>query len=280
MQRDLLWQLLGEERNDIRIYNTDRTAKSLRRLSVEDQFLLCLVKLRRGYSNVEMEVLFKIDRHLAARVIKSWLQFLYLTFKDHEKAMFLQPQDISRPLPKHFRNKLLRKVTSVIDCTEIFVRSSTNYRQQGHLFSTYKHHTTAKCLIAVSPSGACMFVSSCFEGSISDNEIVRKSVFLDYIGSDHVVLADRGFLIEKELAEKGAKLIIPPFLKGRDSFSLQENKDTKVIGKARVHIERFNQRLKQFKFLSNIVSLKDFCMLSQAVFVCACLCNFKHPLAK
>ena len=79
----------------------------------------------------------------------------------------------------------------------------------------YKSHTTAKALIAVAPSGAFMFVSDCFEGSISDREIVKKSGFLDYIEENDLVLADRGFNIEDLLLEKRASLEIPPFLKGK-----------------------------------------------------------------
>ena len=158
VHRNILWDFLGHKREDIWIYNRKGViARCLKRLSVVDQFLLCLVKLRGGYSNSEMEVLFKINRKLVGDVVKSLLQFMYKTFKDSEEEMFLQPEVISHPLPKHFGNKLLRKVTAVIDCTEIFVESSTNYRQQGNLFSTYKHHTTAKCLIGVSPSDACTF---------------------------------------------------------------------------------------------------------------------------
>ena len=45
-----------------------------------------------------------------------------------------------------------------------------------------------------------MFVSDCFEGSISDKQITRKSGFLDKILPGDVVLADRGFTIHDLLA--------------------------------------------------------------------------------
>ena len=64
-----------------------------------------------------------------------------------------------------------------------------------------------------------MFVSDCFEGSISDKQITRKSGFLDKILPGDVVLADRGFTIHDLLAEKGATLEIPPFREGRKQFT-------------------------------------------------------------
>ena len=263
----------------------------------------------------------KIHRDLISKVVKTWLQLLYKTFKEFEEHMFLKKNEISRPLPRHFRNKILKNVTTVIDCTELKVESSENYRQQGHLWSSYKHHTTAKVLIGVAPSGACTFVSSCFEGSISDVEIVQRSGFLEKIDSTPTILANRGFTIERELATKNAKLIIPPFLKRKHHFTLKETRDTKIIARARIHIERqkivsifglfwmplipfykhfthalramikamiatiiclnrFNKRLKEFRFLSNVISQKDLPMLTQAVFVCSCLTNFISLLAK
>ena len=73
---------------------------------------------------------------------------------------------------------------------------------------------------------------------------------------------------------------MPPFLRGRKCLTLQEAKKSKIIARARIHIERFNQRFKEFKFVSNIVSQKDLPILNQAVFVACFLTNFIKPLAK
>ena len=50
-----------------------------------------------------------------------------------------------------------------------------------------------------------------------------------------------GFFTEHELAERGAKLVIPPRIGDRDEYSLQETKEGKVVSRARIHIERFNK---------------------------------------
>ena len=59
--------------------------------------------------------------------------------------------------------------------------------------------------------GACMFVSDCFEGSISDRQITIDSKFTDNLVPGDLVLGDRGFTIHDLCGEKGAILEIPPF---------------------------------------------------------------------
>ena len=125
---------------------------------------------------------------------------------------------------------------------------------------------------------ACLCLS--IHCAISDREIVLKSGFLEYLNPNDLVLADRGFIIEDLLAERGAKLNIPPFLRKRSSFSLGENMNSKMIARARIHVERFNQRLKRFKYLQGVIPQSKIEFLSQAVYVCCCLTNFDQPLAK
>ena len=178
------------------------------------------------------------------------------------------------------RSRSVRDCRIVVDCTEIFTESSSNYTQLGNMYSNYKSHSTVKVLIGVAPCGACMFVSDAFEGNISDKEIVKQSGFLDYLEKGDVVLADRGFLIEDLCLEKGAKLVIPPFLKNRSKFTREETVRTKLIARARIHVERFNQRLKTFKILQGGVPMSLVPVISQIIFVLCCLTNFQPPLAK
>ena len=94
---------------------------------------------------------------------------------------------------------------------------NSDYSQLG--YSAYKYHSTCKVLIGVAPSDACMFVSDCFEGSISERQITKDSKILEKILPGDVILADCGFTIHDLCAEKGATLEIPPFLNGRKEFT-------------------------------------------------------------
>ena len=142
------------------------------------------------------------------------------------------------PVFKHFKN-----VRCVIDCTEFFCHVPRNYRHQGNVFSANKHYTTLKALIAVAPNGTAIFISDLFEGSTDDVTITEKSGFLDHIEPGDLILADKGFEIEELLLCKGAHSKLPAKLNGRAKLTKGEELETRRIAKARIHIERFNERL-------------------------------------
>ena len=221
----------------------------------------------------------RIGYNLVQRITVTWIQFMFKSFDSMRDAMYVT-RDMHKPLPLSFRNPILRDVRIVLDCTEIYFQSSGDFAQQGNMYSQYKGHSTTKVLIGVSPSGACMFVSDCFEGNISDKKISVDSGVLDKIMEGDVILADKGFTFHDLCAEKGATLEIPRFLEGRPGFEEEEDARNKLIARSRVHVERFNARIKKFRILSGIVPLNLAPLISQIVFVTCCLINFKEPLLR
>ena len=128
--------------------------------------------------------------------------------------------------------------------------------------------------------GCAAFISPPYEGSISDKEITKQSGLLDHIDDGDVLLCDRGFLIDELLAEKNARLIIPPFLRNKAAFDINDELKTKQISKARIHIERWNQRFKTFLFVKGPITQKKLYLLTPATYVCGILANFSSILAK
>jgi hypothetical protein len=87
-------------------------------------------------------------------------------------------------LPKAFR--AYPKTRCVIDCTEFQVEKPFRPAAQRLTWSNYKHNNTAKLLVAVMPSGAFIFKSALYCGSVSDKEVVKMSGFLDKVEpNDH-----------------------------------------------------------------------------------------------
>lgn len=80
-------------------------------------------------------------------------------------------------LPHSFKN-LYPNTFAIIDGTEIFMETPSDLCMQSSTWSQYKHHNTAKFLVACTPNGAVSFVSPVFVGSISDIELTRESGFL------------------------------------------------------------------------------------------------------
>ena len=77
-------------------------------------------------------------------------------------------------------------------------------------------------------------------------------------------MADRGFTVEEDLAEKKLKLHIPSFLRTkRAQLTAGEVTATRRIAEARVHVERAIERLKEFEILCGEVELASLHILEQ-----------------
>ena len=68
---------------------------------------------------------------------------------------------------------------AIIDCLEIFTEVPSSLTLHKAMYSTYKAHTTVKCLVAIAPGGGFSFVSALFPGNTSDKEMVARSGLLD-----------------------------------------------------------------------------------------------------
>ena len=79
------------------------------------------------------------------------------------------PTLIKKIVPEYFRH---------IDESEIFLETPSDLCMQSSTWSQYKHHNTAKFLVACTPNGTNSFVSPVFVGSISDIELMRELGFL------------------------------------------------------------------------------------------------------
>ena len=60
----------------------------------------------------------------------------------------------------------------IIDASEIKVQAPSSLVLNTEMYSSYKSHTTYMGNVVISPSGEIIHISSLFEGSISDKELV------------------------------------------------------------------------------------------------------------
>ena len=264
----------GEKRDD---KETD-SIQHKRSTSPLNELFIMLVRLRRGYDYYAMSHFFCMSESTLRSIFDTWLQFLYFHFKGLKEIMFPSRDHFKQFLPKCFKG--FKNVRCVIDCTEFFVQQPRDFQRQGNLYSSYKHHCTYKCLIAVAPNGCGVFVSDLYEGSISDREIFEQCGILDHVNAGDLIIVDRGFTVKDLLQAKGAHMNIPPFLNGRAKLTPQEVLLTQRIAKARVHVERYNERIKKFRLISGIMPLNLSPVANQAVFVACCLTNFQDQLVK
>ena len=145
----------------------------------------------------------------------------------------------------------------IIDCTEVFIERPLNLNATAKTFSNYKSRNTIKYLVGITPSGAVSFLSAGWGGRASDKEITLNSGFLDKVTFGDCVLADRGFLIEEELATRGAVLRIPAFTRGKKQLSAKDVDRSRQIAHVRIHVERVIGQLKKIRILNSVIPISQ-----------------------
>ena len=190
--------------------------RTIHGLSPQDQFLLVLMKLRLAVSGKDLGYRFGVSPTRVSQIFHEWINTMSRELKQLMK--WPDRELIRKTLPDCFKSKYPR-ATCIIDCSEIFIESATSLSARSETYSNYKSRNTAKFLVAISPTGAIIFVSKCWGGRASDKTITSKCGFLDRLLNGDVVLADRGFDIVEDLALWGSALAIPPFTKGKSELS-------------------------------------------------------------
>ena len=162
-------------------------------LSLYDKLFLFMIRLRLGLLETDLGVRFDISTSTVSRIILTWSSFLYTMLG--QVPIWPTTALIKDSMPECFKN-IYPKTRVILDCTEIKVQRPSSKVLNSEFYSAYKSHTTLKCLVGIAPHGAVTFVSSLFQGSISDKEITRRSGILSLIEEGDEVMADKGFLIQ------------------------------------------------------------------------------------
>lgn len=244
-------------------------------ISFEDQIFITLMKLRQNYTNLHLAQLFSCSVATISNIVITLIHVLHGLLFD----------DLMTTIPSRDKNKLCSPSSFstysscriVIDCTDIEVATPSLMSQQNATYSSYRGMNSFKVLTGVAPNGVLTFVSRLNPGSISDKEIVQQSGILKHFVPGDLILADKGFLIQ-DVVPKGVSVNIPPFLE-HGKFTESEAKVTKSIARCRIHVERANARLKDFKILSFVPPYLR-CYMDKVFQLCAALVNLQFPLIK
>ena len=246
-----------------------------RKLSLEQEFLITLMKLRLGLLEDDLAFRFKVSQSLVSAILSTWLRFLAKELS----WMIIWPSkgQVKLHLPDSFK-RLYPNVRCIIDCSEVFTETPSALDIQAALWSDYKHHCTVKFLVAITPNGAPCYVSQCYGGRATDKYIVRDCDFLNCVEPYDQIMADRGFKIREELLLRNASLCIPPSTKAGMQMVAGDVRETSRIANVRIYVEQAIGRLKQFHILKNILPINYLPLCDDIVQVVCVLTCFQDPL--
>lgn len=126
-------------------------------LTEKDEFLLTLMKLRLGSTNIDLAHRFGISATTVTNIFTTWLKVM----AQELSCLIYNPskESILQSMPKSFKKAGFTKVRHTIDCTEIFIETPNDPMLKAATWSDYKHHYTTKVIVAISPNGAFTFIS-------------------------------------------------------------------------------------------------------------------------
>ena len=248
-------------------------------LCLEDQFFITLVKLRLNLLFEDVAHRFGISISTASCTFSKWLDILFIRL--NFLIAWPQKEVILQNMAPAF-TQLYPRCVCVIDCSEIFIETPCSFTARSATYSNYKKHNTIKFSIGITPSGAISFLSRCWGGRVSDEVLTQQSGFLDMLEQGDTVLADRGFTIEDDIALRGAKLVIPSFMKGKMQLSQKEVETSKQLSHVWIHVERIiglpKNKYTILKGPLSTVVVKhkddtDFARIGKLLVVCSALTN-------
>ncbi|XP_066934750.1 uncharacterized protein [Clytia hemisphaerica] len=228
-----------------------RKAVKNRKLTRENELFLTLVSLRMGLTEVDLAFRFKVAQSTVSSILKAWIPFLARQLE--VLLRWPRKEEARASLPACF--KKFPNTIAIIDCTE-----------------------GKKKLISITPCGTISFISKAYGGSASDRFITEHCGILDKLLPGDAIMADKGFNIGDLVVGKGAKLILPPFLKDKGQFSKKNSDEGSDIAKARIHVERAIARVKDFKILQGALPITIKNKLDDVVIIICALTNLAPPL--
>ena len=172
-----------DKKNSKNDYDDDIKAGQACKLPLLEQFFKTLVHLHLGLLELDLAV---------SRIVSHEVNLIFHNLKALER--YPHWHIVKKYMPEVFKRDYLN-TRLIIDATEFPIERPSSLLSQSCTFSSYKNRNTIKILVGIMPSGVVTFVSSTYEGSISDRKLVEVSGLLDLLERGDEIMADKGFQI-------------------------------------------------------------------------------------
>ena len=248
-----------------------------RKLSLEDEILMTLMKIRLNLPIEDLGFRFNIHTSHASNIITTFICFLGLELKPF--IYWPTPAETLSFKHPHFAGTL-NSCEGIGDCVEQEIEHSKNTDAQYKTYSTYKSRNTLKRLIFCTKSGSVSYISEAYGGACSDRFITESSGVVNKFTPNFSVLFDKGFNVQDLFLSRQVKCCLPPFVRQKRQFTRSEVYHGKRIARARIHIERVMGRLKEFKMLEHKLPINMIEMSDHVWTIAGAILNMQPPLVK
>ena len=218
------------------------------KLSIQDEFLLLLMKLRQNKDDKELSMFFGVSPATVGKIFKTWLNFAYFQLKDLN--IWNCRETVNTHMPQDFQAKF-PSTRVIIDGTEIPVEKPKDPTDQSATWSSYKNRNTLKVLVGISPRGDVSHISEAYGGAASDRQIIERSDLLQRgkFAPNDSIMADRGFVVQDLFCMRQVQVNIPTVMRGMSQLPAETVVKDRRLASKRVHVERVIGLAKHFKIL-------------------------------
>lgn len=248
-----------------------------RSLSLEDEILMTLMRIRLDSPVEDLAFRFGISPSHTSTIITTFILFLSLEL---EPLIYWPTPDETLSYKHHHFAGTFNKCEGIGDCTEQWIEHSKNVDAQYQTYSTYKSHNTLKKLIFCTKSGSISYISPAYAGSCTDRFITEDTNVAAKFTPGFTVLFDKGFNVQDLFLFRKVTCVLPPFVRSKRQFTRSEVYHGKRIARARIHVERVMGRLKEFRLLSNTLSISMIDLCDHIWTIAGAILNMQPPLVK
>uniref|UniRef100_A0A3P9PJG8 Uncharacterized LOC103480969 n=1 Tax=Poecilia reticulata TaxID=8081 RepID=A0A3P9PJG8_POERE len=243
--------------------------KMIRSSGPIDELLLFLMYLAAGLQEGDLANRFQIQPSTASRIICSWADYLYSLLGS--LCIWIDADAVRAQLPEDFRDFPDTRV--IVGCSELRCQTPASALLHTEMSSKSKTQCVMRGLMGVAPHGAVTFVSSLYEGSVSDTELFMRSGLADRLTEDMAVMVGKGFLTS-DLVK--CKVYRPPFLGTKPQMASQNVLQAQKVARLRVRVERATRRVKENKLFDSVIPLSVVGNINKLFTVACLLVNYQN----
>lgn len=159
----------------------------------------------------------------------------------------------------------------------IFISISIHNSLIYYLIKFYKIRCSNKDLRALV---RVLFEHPSYNGRISDKALTIDCGYLDSVPPYSNIMADKGFNLTNECAERNLSIYVPPGRRGTSQMTTAAVSKTKNIANKRILIEQVIRRIKTFKIIQNELPISLVPHVDDILQTCSGICNLKKPIYK